>query len=381
MVGMLAAAVLLCVALMERRLSRPPKAALWWALFLLWAAMSAAWAIIDPSLVIQGLQTTLSLFLLYFVAVSVRVSNKELVWVCALSVLGATLAAGWSVVYGVEDAYGPSARGTLTVGERAIPLNTFAASLVPSLALAMGGFIGLRSWIGKVLSIAAVGIICGGIFLTMSRAALLGVCAMMAVFLYRFRARWQVLLVMFLLVAVATTMPATFFNRILAVGDKDSTGAGRTKIWAIGIEALGSHGLIGAGFKSFVDVYSRTVPLPPTRGGKAAHNMYLAIWVELGIVGLAFLLGAVACHLLAAHRARSGTGSHTTTIVGRAAEGACYGILVSAFFGDPLWAKYFWMPWILSAWSVQRRAATASEAAIALQEHAHAQGGAIAVQR
>jgi O-antigen ligase len=375
MVGVLAAAVLLGVALMERRLSRPPKAALWWALFLLWAAMSAAWAIVEPILVIRGLQTILSLFLLYFIAVSIRVSEKELAWVCALTVLGAALAAGWAVFYGLDDATGSAAgtgRGTLMIGERAMPLNAFAASLIPALSLAMGGFIGLRSWIGKMLSAAAVGMISAGIFFTMSRGALVGIAAMALVFLYRFRVRWQVLLLVCLLVGVAATMPGVFFDRILAVGDKDATGAGRTKIWAVGIEALANHGLVGAGFKTFLDVYGRTVPIPPGKGERGAHNMYLAIWVEVGIVGLALLVGAVACQLLAARRAAGSKDSGTTTIAVRATEAACYGMLVSVFFGDFLWSKFFWLPWILLAWGVHTRERQPLKPVNAQPEEAHA---------
>jgi O-antigen ligase len=361
LVGMLAAAVLLGAGLMERRLCHPPRAALWWAMFMLWALTSAAWTILDPRTAIQGMQMILSLFLLYVIAVSVRVSEKELVWVCALAVLGATLAAGWSVVHGVEGAYDVSGsashRSALKIAGQGAALNAFATTLIPALALAMGGFMGLRSWVGKMVAVAAMGVISAGIFFTMSRAALLGIATTAAVLFYRFRMRWPVFVVVcLLLIGVAATMPAAFFDRILAVGDKDATGSGRTKIWSIGLEALESNWLVGAGFKSFLDVYSRTVPLPLGQGGRAAHNIYLAISVELGIVGLVLFLGAITSHLvMGARRARGGTSSETTTIVVRSMEAACYGVLVTSFFIDALWSKYFWLLWILLAWSVQVR--------------------------
>jgi hypothetical protein len=34
-----------------------------------------------------------------------------------------------------------------------------------------------------------------------------------------------------------------------------------------------------------------------------------------------------------------------------ALEAACVGMLVSAFFGDRLWSKVFWLPWILLTWA------------------------------
>src|SRR5499426_2206136 len=140
--GLVAAAALVAAALMEPRLRRPPTAAIWLTAFILWAFMSAGWTIMDPTDVFQSLQTPLSLFLLYIVAVSVRVSKKELLWVCALFLLGATLAAGWSVLYGVEDAYDPSSSGvlkgraTLKVGGTTANPNAFAAGLILPLALA-----------------------------------------------------------------------------------------------------------------------------------------------------------------------------------------------------------------------------------------------------
>jgi hypothetical protein len=49
-IGALAGAVLLAIGLIERRLGRPPRSALWWGLFVVWAALSAAWAL-DPQMV------------------------------------------------------------------------------------------------------------------------------------------------------------------------------------------------------------------------------------------------------------------------------------------------------------------------------------------
>ena len=91
----------------------------------------------------------------------------------------------------------------------------------------------------------------------------------------------------------------------------------------------------------------------PSKGGRGAHNTYLSAWVELGIVGLTLLLTAVGCHLYSARRVRRRMDPRA--VVAKATEAACYGVLVSVFFGDYLWTKYFWLPWILLAWGVQER--------------------------
>jgi hypothetical protein len=40
-------------------------------------------------------------------------------------------------------------------------------------------------------------------------------------------------------------------------------------------------------------------------------------------------------------------------VITHAAEAGCYGLLVTAFFGDVMWTKFFWMPWIILAWGFQ----------------------------
>jgi O-antigen ligase len=364
-IGIAAVAVLLGAAIMEGRLIRPPAGGICWALFMVWALASSAWAI-DPKLALAP--TAFSLLLLYLVAVCVRVSDREMAWVSVLMVCGAALAAVASILLGVESAYdtshGAGARNTLALGEQAANANAFAKSLIGPLALAIGGFIGLRGLMGRLLALVAVATLTAAIYLTMSRGALLGVAVMLAVIVYRFRIRWPILLVGCLLIGVATLMPAAFFDRIASVADRDSTGAGRTEIWKVGIAALEHHGVIGGGFRNFGEIYGRTVPLNPDQGGRAAHNMYLATWVELGVVGLALLLAALGCHLWAARRAR-GPGSRA--LVTRAAQAAGFGALVVAFFGDPQWTKDFWLPWVLMAWGVQPRATPATSNAESFQ--------------
>jgi O-antigen ligase len=84
----------------------------------------------------------------------------------------------------------------------------------------------------------------------------------------------------------------------------------------------------------------------------AAHNIYLEVAVELGIVGLVLLLTAMVSQLRAASRCRKNVADNLGgTIV--AYEAACYAILVSAFFIGVLWEKWFWLAWILLAVAVR----------------------------
>jgi O-antigen ligase len=312
----------------------------------LWAALSATWAL-DRSLVFERLPTALSLFLLYLVAVSIRPSRKEFFTACVLAVLGGLLAAG--IVYFSTDTTRSGVRGTLVLGTREANPNNVAAALMLPFALAIGGYVGLRGVLPKVAAMTAVGLIGVGVYVTGSRKAVLAVVVMIVIFLYRFRERRQILVAVAVLLALTAAMPQAITDRFAAVfTGKDTTGSGRTEIWQVGITALERFGTFGAGLSNYTAVYNITASHGPRLGPRASHNTYLEAWVELGIVGLVLILGALVSHLWAVHRTRA---QGADQVMLGAIEGACLGMLVIAFFGDILWSKGFWLVWILLTWA------------------------------
>jgi O-antigen ligase len=301
-VGILAGAVLLLAGLIERRLVRPPAAAIWWSMFMVWAALSMAWAI-HPDLARLRLPTVASLFLLYIIAVSIRPTQKELYWVCALAVSGGAVSALMGYVYRLEATTKASARGTLAIGELSANPNAFAAALILPLALAIGGFIGLRGPLQKLLALGALGILGMGVYISMSRGALVAIAVTILVLAYRNGVRWQMLVPLGLLLGLVPTLPEAFFTRI----DRAFTGAdrgGRIEIWKTGVEALEQFGVLGAGLGNYTEIYRFSEAYSPGSEMKVAHNIYLGTWVELGILGLVLMLAALASHLLAVHGAR-----------------------------------------------------------------------------
>jgi O-antigen ligase len=347
-VGVLTGAVLLGAGLVERRLGRPPSAALWWGLFMVWGTVSAAWAI-NSEAALSRLPKALSLFFLYVVAVSFRPSRKELQWVCVLMVVGGVLAASGGYLFGLDPEIksGKASRGRIALGDEVSNNpNTLGRVLVLPLAIAIAGFIGLRGSLRKAIAVGCLGLIGAGIYISMSRAALLAMVVVIAVLLYRLRARWQIVAVMVVLLALATVMPDRFYERTgaLATGE-DTTGSGRTEIWKIGFGALEQFGIFGAGLNNFHEVYKLDVI---SAKGAGAHNTFLMVWVDLGIVGLILLLAALGSHFVAAWRARkAGHGG----VVLSALEAGSFGMLTSVTFADLLWAKIFWLVWILLTWA------------------------------
>ncbi len=346
-IAILASASLLGSGLLQRRLIRPPIAALWWGIFILWAAASAAWAL-HPEETWRRLPTVISLFLLYIAAVSFKPSGHELASVCVLAVIGGAVAAGVAYTYGVDDTLGPEARGRLVVGDLSSNPNGLAEALMVPFVLAIGAFIRLRATLLRATAMALVVVIGLGVYVSMSRAAILSIVAIFAVFLYRLRIQRQILIVLGALVALAATMPVQFYERMTAIfnGD-DPTGSGRTEIWSVAIDAVQRFGVFGAGLENFVAVHEVYAPHGPLGYGFGAHNSYLMVWVELGIIGLASMLFAFYCHLAAAGRLKRRDATVVTL------EAACIAVLVLAFFGDIIWTKLFWLPWILLTWAMR----------------------------
>jgi O-antigen ligase len=349
LVGIVAAGVLLATGLMERRLVRPPLAALWVVLFFLWAVASLAWTVNLP-LAQARLPTAASLVAMYLVAVSFRVSERELTTVYVLTVLGGAVAAAAGVVLGFEDGTERAVRGTLAIAGREANPNGVAQSLLLPLGVAVGIFFASRRVWAKAVAVAGVGAIGAGIFLTMSRASLAAMALMICILLYRFRIRWQVLAIIGILTALLPLMPDLFFDRVGSVfSGEDTTGSGRTAIWGVGVRALEQFGWFGAGLSNFPAVYDMYANTPPRGLSRGAHNTFLGTWVESGVVGLVFLLAAVVGHLRTGKR---GNESMSEAAFPAVIEAACFGFLVVAFFsGDMLWTKAFWLPWILTVWA------------------------------
>jgi O-antigen ligase len=314
---------------------------------MLWNVLSISWAL-DETVAFAKLPTALSLFFLYLVAVSFRPSRREVHWVCAAMVLGGVLAAMLAYVFGLDQlASGGDARGRLVLGEMDSNPNTLGAVLLVPLGLTVAGAIASRGWLQRLVIIGCMAIISMGIFISMSRAALVAMIAMLAVFLYRLKARKQIVAAMVLLVGVSAAAPQQFYDRIEAtVSGEDSTGAGRTEIWKTGIRAFSEVGLVGVGLNNFIEVYKQYAS-----GGRGhgAHNVYLRTAVEVGIPGLVLLLVAVASGFLAMRRiARAG---HRDILV-VACEAVLVAMLTGILFGDRLWTKSFWLAWILLPWAV-----------------------------
>jgi O-antigen ligase len=117
------------------------------------------------------------------------------------------------------------------------------------------------------------------------------------------------------------------------------------EIWTAGARACQLHCGWGAGLGNFPAAYDQTssfVGLSKNVGvSRPAHDIFLSVVVETGIIGLTLLVLALLAELRDAARLGRTRAMPSLT-------SAIVGILVANVFLSAIWFKYFWLVFALS---------------------------------
>jgi probable O-glycosylation ligase (exosortase A-associated) len=132
-----------------------------------------------------------------------------------------------------------------------------------------------------------------GVLLTYSRGALLGVCAMGAVFWLRSRAKFATaLLIAVIAVSVFTFAPREWTQRMESIQNyqDDGSAMGRINMWKVAMRIVELHPLTGGGFRvTFWPVVTndmlRGTDLPRLTKPRAEHSIYFDVLSEHGWIG------------------------------------------------------------------------------------------------
>jgi O-antigen ligase len=321
------------------------------AMFVAWSTVSFVWAESPGTALSVSFRyfQDLLLFLIVFTAVRER---RHAVWLVAAFVGGATIAAVVALIYRPDPGQYDVARATGTIGDP----NELAAVLVAGLLLAGALVVILkRSPALRVAATTAMLLCAAGLFVTFSRGGLiaLGFAMVAGVFI---AGRWRKValgaLVLVSLTAItyfAVLAPQASRDRVL----KADGGTGRTDIWKVGSRMVSDHPVRGVGSGNF-KISSIHYVLKPGSikydyfidHPKVAHNMYLHILAELGVVGLLLFVSIIAFALLSAlHAARrfAEAGDEDMDLLTRAAMLAVLGMLAADFFLSGQLSKQLWL--------------------------------------
>jgi O-antigen ligase len=316
--------------------------------FVGWSAVSAVWAE-DPGAAIDATTRYLPnamLFLIVFAGVRTR---EQLLWVVGSLVVGAAV----SAVYGMVVGAPADDPGRVAIGNA----NETAASLVAGGTLAAALAFALRGKpVLRLLTTIAVPLCVFAVFLTLSRGGLVALGAsLMAAIVMGGRRRGVVLT----LTAAAVLAAVIYFGAFASVESRDRVldlegGTGRTDIWTVGWRMVEDQPLRGVGAGNFpiASIHYLLEPGALLRDDfivdnpKVAHNTYLNVLAELGVVGLALFLAVIAFSLWCAGRAvglAARAGDRQLDVLARAMVVVIAGLLAADFFGSRQYSKQLWL--------------------------------------
>lgn len=316
--------------------------------FLVFGAVSMLWAA-DPSQTRSTLERLLQvalLFLVTYTAASNRAGFRLLV-------------NGYLVASVVTSLYSIGSGTYIATGRLAglIDPDFFAAELIPAVMIACFLFATAGSLRMRALFAAVAGIDISAFVLTQSRGAIVGLAvSFLAAILLAGRARPRILALMLVLVAgglgyYLAYKPAHIFQSG-PHASLSATSSGRLDEWRVALRVAEGHPLGGVGLGNYQTVEpsyaTQTMNLEFVRyivtDQLVAHNSYLQVAADLGVVGLALFLAILVLPLRLAGRvlARTGRALDELEFHVRGLLVGMIGLLVAYFFlsaeiEKPLW--------------------------------------------
>ncbi len=167
--------------------------------------------------------------------------------------------------------------------------NILAEYLVMLIPISVGLFWYNKKLGKKVLFLGTSLLMSLALVLTLSRGGWLGFAFSAFVFVLLVEKRLLLSVIPLSLLGLYF-LPQTIVNRILSIGNlSDSSNAYRLKIWSITGDIIRDNKAIGIGFghlpfKQTFETYIRTMP------ARHAHNTFLELTAELGLIGLLVFL-------------------------------------------------------------------------------------------
>jgi O-antigen ligase len=327
--------------------------------FLSWGGLSLLWAE-SASAGLAQMQTYLLVALLIPIVFTAVQSSRDVKAVAGAYVGGATIAAAYGLIaspsasgaQGAVNATEQLNRIAGTVGDPNVLASVLLVGAILAFALAATQH---RSPLARLI-VAGAGVLCLGVLvLTFSRGGLiaLGAAILAAPLVSRHKAAIIAtgLLVLICVVAyIGALAPASAREHIVA----NDGGSGRTDIWKIGWRMVEAKPVIGIGVGNFqsssihyqIRPGVATVRTDLADNPSVAHNSFLELLAEMGVIGLSLFLGVVLTALAAAYRAARmffASGRNDLAVISGAIFVSLISLLASDFFISEQFSKQLWL--------------------------------------
>jgi O-antigen ligase len=216
--------------------------------------------------------------------------------------------------------------------------NTFAEVLILLLPLVLALFLSARHWYTRLLSAGTFAAGAVALGMTYSRASWVGIAVAMAVFVFLWKPK---LIPAFLALCILCVplLPSTILHRILTITNtSDTSTASRIPLYQAALAVIRRSPVSGAGLgtaavQEYIDannLYHATAPFVH------AHNIYLEVWTEAGVLGFFGLCASLLWNIKNAARAVRRAGPSPARTLTAACAAALCGAMVCGL-ADYLW--------------------------------------------
>lgn len=289
LVGFGVAGFWVATVIYTRQLRKPGLFHLLFTLFVLWAAASVFWSA-DPNNTLAHVQTWAQLLILFLMLWDLYTTRESIMTGLQAFILGEFVAIGSAVTnfirgnayYATYQRFSPAAQS-----------NPDGFGIIVALGIPVAWYLASSASTSKILRVVNYAYILAafiGITLSGTRTALIasmvGVAFGLAS-LTRLRPVTRLAITLLfaaaILVLLPYVQPLRSFQRFSTTATELTEGDlnNRTNNWAEGLESFVAHPVIGVGSNMYRSVNS---------WGKLAHNSYLSVLVELGLVGFALFV-------------------------------------------------------------------------------------------
>jgi O-antigen ligase len=297
------------------------------------------------------------LFVIVFEAIRTPAHVKALL---AALVAGGTVAAAYGIVASpnLSSLSGsPTAATDLDrLGGTIADPNLLAAVLVVSFVLAVALALTVRSPAARWALVGAAGLALLSVFLTASRGGLVGLIAALGTGIVLARGRRAAAIGGALVVIAASALYVGLFDPGVANRYASADGGnGRTDLWKVGWRMAEANPVHGVGAGNFRDASAHYVLAEPGAiedstfiidQPRFAHNVYLEVLAELGVVVLALFLALVGAAIGTGVKAARGftrAGDADMELLSRAVVVSLVALLAMDFFISDQFSKQLWL--------------------------------------
>ena len=306
LLGFIALGVGMLAIMLQARFRVPGQIQTMLAVFVLWSSITMRWSL-APDWTVERVITYVQLLSLVLLIWEFCSEERDVLCLLSAYVLGTLIPAGDTVqrfLLGHNTYYNRYATTGFDPNDLALTL---------ALSLPMSYYLTLRSkgpicWLYRLQMVAAI----GTTFLTASRGGTF--CMLIALSLVvwtlpHIAARQRIGIVVamcVMIVAAAALVPPTSWKRLASAADEVSKGTlnSRTVLWKAGFDQFRTQSFGGIGAGAYPEASAKVIGRP-WGFVPVAHNSFISVLVETGVIGIA-VFGSMLAMLYRSAAAMSG---------------------------------------------------------------------------